>query len=339
MRNHKKIVKVIGAVALLAYATVLWSVDVKTIHGREYKNISVIDYNAYNFDFSYEDSNGKIAIGNLSYAMLDEKSLKALKVESRMCPDLEKKEQYYRSMSFESLVKENEKLLIEDLKGDGKVVLSKHLKCQVYSHRRQVKLKKHENMLGGTIYQIIAEKKFIPLVDVKDNEDYSDPDDIDDKNATKLEELADKDAATSKSPEEKIKEGTPGSYVYIPSAVSIGPELGLEKHFTTIYPTGMNFHTKKYGEIAIFELSLHQAVHILHAHLISRLVMLNAVNRYKNKAHIKHDVSDALTKADKDKEVGENFYPQVEKIKILEIEPYVPFFDFSKDNPIPEELR
>ena len=319
MKNQKSIFKALGITALLICASVGYSLDVKTIHGRVYKNITVIDFNSYNFDFSYIDKNGKIAIKNLGYTALTDETLKALKIKPEFCEELKKKEAEYKKKTFKSLVKENEKLMIQDMKKDDKVVLSKHLKCQVYAHRRSVKLMKLEDMFGGTLYKVLAEKA-VPLMEDEDKMDEKKV--TDDKSKKMVEEV-------------KPAKGEKGVYIYIPSTASVYSENNLKEKFTTIYPTGMNFETVKYGEVALYELTLQDAVHVLHANLVSKAVMLNAVNVYKNKSRIKH----AISKGVLSKETGEGFYPQFRKIKILEIEPYTPFFDFSKENPIPEELR
>ena len=311
MKNQKSIFKTLGVTALLMYASVAYSLDVKTVNGRVYKDITVIDYNSYNFDFSYFDKEGMIVIKNLSYNLLSADTLKALHIKPELCEKIRKSEEVFKGHSFKSLIKENEKLMIEDMKKGKKIVLSKDLKTEVYAHRRSVKLLKLEDMFGGTLYKVIAEK---------DNSSGEE------KNGGRAKKTV---------TEVKPHKGEKGVYVYIPSTASVYPESDLKEKFTTIYPTGMNFDTVKYGEVALYELTLQDAVHVLHANLVSKIVMLHAVNVYKNKGKIKHKISNGVL----GKETGEDFYPQFRKIKILEIEPYTPFFDFSKENPIPEELR
>ena len=336
MINQKRIVQLVIMVALLICTSVSRAVNVKTIHGKVYKDVTIIDLNSYNFDFSYTDSHGKMAIKNLSYAALASESLKTLHLHPDLCPELTKKEAYYKSMSFDSLVKENEKILLDNIKKHKKFVLSKHLKCQVYVHRRSVKLLKVEDLFGGTIYKVIQEydpkqKKLV----MKNNDKI-----IVDKSKKKMTEdkkkmTEDKKMMPEDKKVEKRKVEKSADYIYIPSTASVYSEINLKDELTTVYPTGVNFDTVDYGTIALYELTLQSAVHVLEAKLVSKIAMLTAVNRYKNKSRIKHAFSNAVLK----KENGEYYYPNTDKIQVLEIEPYTPFFDFSKDNPIPEELR
>ncbi len=330
MINQKRIAQRMVIIALLICTSVSRAVNIKTIHGKVYKDVTIIDLNSYNFDFSYTDSHGKLAIKNLSYASLTSKTLTMLHFKSDLCPDLAKKKAYYKSMSFDSLVRENEKILLDNIKKHKKVVLSKHLKCQVYVHRRNVKLLKMEDLFGGTIYKVIYEYNAKQADLAKST--------INNKMVTEKNNKAipkDKQSIVDDKKVEKMKVDKSADYIYIPSTASVYSEVNLKDEVTAVYPTGVNFDTVDYGKVALYELTLQSAVHVLEAKLVSKIAMLTAVNRYKNKSRIKHAFSNAVLK----KENGEYYYPNTNDIKVLEIEPYTPFFDFSQDNPIPEELR